>query len=220
MIVQYNAGKNDLLAKWHRFLKSDNKIERLYEKAWTTLINMYYKRKFGGFGAGSSIVAPDRLIGCRHVFLGEGCSILHHARLEAIERYGNQYFEPRLIIGDRTSIGQNFHCIAGGNLIIGQDVLMSGNIYISDVLHDWHDVGVPVARQLLVCRTTRVGNLCFVGYGSAILPGAILGDQCIVGSNAVVGPGEYPAMSVLVGVPARIVRKYDLETGIWERVRT
>ena len=38
----------------------------------------------------------------------------------------------------------------------------------------------------------------------------------MVGTNAVVR-GTYPDYSVIVGVPAKVVKRYNKETGKWER---
>ena len=57
----------------------------------------------------------------------------------------------------------------------------------------------------------------FIGYGAAIQAGTILGRHCIVGTNAVVR-GIYDDYSVIVGVPARVVKKYNKNNNKWDRV--
>jgi acetyltransferase-like isoleucine patch superfamily enzyme len=54
--------------------------------------------------------------------------------------------------------------------------------------------------------------------GSAIMAGTRLGKQCIVGANSVV-KGEFPDYCVIVGAPAKIVKKYNFETQEWEKVK-
>lgn len=51
---------------------------------------------------------------------------------------------------------------------------------------------------------------------AVIQAGTILGKQCIVGSNAVVR-GHFPDYCVIVGVPARIVKRYDDKSGVWKK---
>ena len=67
-------------------------------------------------------------------------------------------------------------------------------------------------RQKRIITKTFIGDNCFIGMGAAIQAGTILGEQCIVGANAVVR-GVYPDYCVLVGAPAKIVRKYNETTG-------
>jgi acetyltransferase-like isoleucine patch superfamily enzyme len=170
------------------------------------------------FGSGSVIVAPDRLIGKNNISIGENVSILHHARIETISSYGNARFNPDLIIGDNTSMGQNLHLIATGNLKIGSNVTISANVFISDSLHEYKEIGVNSLEQELIYKHTEIGDYSFIGYGAVIQAGAVLGKQCIVGSNAVVRSGNYPDYTVLAGVPAKIIKKYNPESQTWEKL--
>ena len=49
------------------------------------------------------------------------------------------------------------------------------------------------------------------------MAGTKLGKQCVVGANSVVR-GEFPDYCVIVGAPARVVKKYNPDTKIWEAV--
>lgn len=171
---------------------------------------------YKNFGAHSLIRKPDRILGKKHIFVGGGVFVSYHARIEAIERYGNDTFTPELIFQDHVSIEQNAHIIATGRLVIGKNTTISANVYIADCAHQYTKIGVDVLEQPLERKDTRIGENSFIGYGAAILPGAVLGKQCIVGANAVVLAGNYPDYSVLAGVPARVVRQYKTESNKWE----
>ena len=71
-------------------------------------------------------------------------------------------------------------------------------------------------KQKLILKKTEIGENCFLGYGAVIQPGTVLGKQCIVGSNAVVS-GTFEDYSVIVGAPARVVKRYNFETEKWEK---
>jgi acetyltransferase-like isoleucine patch superfamily enzyme len=51
-----------------------------------------------------------------------------------------------------------------------------------------------------------IGPNTIVSAGARVLRGARLGRNSLVGANAVVRAGEYPDRSVLVGIPARVVK--------------
>lgn len=53
-----------------------------------------------------------------------------------------------------------------------------------------------------------VGNNCLIGMGAIVLNQAIIGDNCIIGAGAVVTEGQkIPANSLVMGIPAKIVRQ-------------
>nr|WP_280138155.1 acyltransferase [Methylobacterium sp. Leaf111] len=53
---------------------------------------------------------------------------------------------------------------------------------------------------------TYIGECCFIGSRSIILPGVKIGNSCIVGSGSVVTK-DIPAGSVVAGNPARIYQQ-------------
>jgi acetyltransferase-like isoleucine patch superfamily enzyme len=62
---------------------------------------------------------------------------------------------------------------------------------------------------------TKVGENCFIGGQSLILPGVEIGDNCVVGAGSVVTK-SVPPRSVVAGNPARILRS-DIEVGPYGR---
>ncbi|MEE7476452.1 gamma carbonic anhydrase family protein [Methylobacterium hispanicum] len=66
--------------------------------------------------------------------------------------------------------------------------------------------GVTVGHRAIVHGCT-VGDGTLIGMGATILNGARIGRGCIVGANALVKEGaEFPDGSLIVGMPARVVR--------------
>jgi acetyltransferase-like isoleucine patch superfamily enzyme len=58
---------------------------------------------------------------------------------------------------------------------------------------------------------TRIGQRCFIGARSLIMPGIVIGDGSIVAAGSVVTK-NVPARSIVAGNPARIIRS-DIEVG-------
>lgn len=56
---------------------------------------------------------------------------------------------------------------------------------------------------------TRIGENCFIGGRSLILPGVEIGDNCVVGAGSVVTK-SVPPRSVVAGNPARVLQS-DIE---------
>lgn len=62
---------------------------------------------------------------------------------------------------------------------------------------------------------TRIGQNCFIGGASIILPGITIGDNCVIGAGSVV-TRDVPDRSLVVGNPARIIRS-EIEVGRFGR---
>lgn len=76
-----------------------------------------------------------------------------------------------------------------------------------------HDYSISVARRVFGefiggTAPTKIGDNCFLGMNSIILPGTTIGNNCIVGAGSVVG-GKYPDNVVIAGNPARVVCTLD-----------
>lgn len=64
---------------------------------------------------------------------------------------------------------------------------------------------------------TRIGNNCFVGARSIILPGVQVGDNAIVGAGSVV-IRNVPPRCIVAGNPARVIRE-NIEVGRYGRLK-
>ena len=115
---------------------------------------------------------------------------------------------------DDVAIGQNFHCTAAGRLIIGEGCLIAPDVLITDIDHASDEMHIKPSDRSYKFSRTQIGKNCFIGTGAVIQAGSNLGDSCIVGANSVVR-GSFPPFSMIVGAPARTVRTFDLDKGVW-----
>ena len=114
-------------------------------------------------------------------------------------------------------IGHYLHIISSGQtLVVGKHTTISGNVFITNLDHSYQEIGKHIMEQPTIELNTKIGENCFIGFGVAIQAGTILGKQCIVGSNSVVR-GTFPDYCVIVGAPARIVKRYNPETKLWQK---
>lgn len=60
---------------------------------------------------------------------------------------------------------------------------------------------------------TYIGDFCFIGMNSVILPGVHIGNHSIVGAGAIVTK-DVPPNVIVAGNPAKIIRN-DIDTGIY-----
>lgn len=179
-------------------------------KLFWMLRALFYKLQFGHFGFFSYIGKPIFLKKCRNIFIGSRVRIFPGARMEVHGKLSS------ITISDNISIGQNLHIISGGGLIVEKNTTISANVLITNIDHEYQAIDKHILEQKYNTNETKIGENCFIGYGAVIQAGTILGKQCIVGANAVVR-GTFPPYCVIVGVPAKIVKRYNDKTEKWEK---
>ena len=170
------------------------------------------KISFKHFGNMSYLGKPLYIEGKRKISIGNRTRIFPGLRMEALNNGS-------IVIGSNTVIEQNVHIISmDSELVIGDDVTLAPNVFITNVNHNYQDIEKSVMDQGYNIKKTIIGKGCFIGYGAAIQAGTILGKHCVVGSNSVV-KGSFPDNCVIAGVPARIIKQYNLQTNLWETVK-
>jgi len=179
-------------------------------KLWWILRTLVYKPFLGKLGKLSYVAKPLYLSNLKNIFIGSKVRIFPLCRIEVVDKNSSITFK------DDISIGQYFHIISKGDLIIGKGSTISANVLITNVDHEYQEINKHILEQPLIVKETKIGENCFIGYGAVIQAGTILGKQCIVGANAVVR-GHFKDYSVIVGVPAKVVKRYDVEEKIWKK---
>jgi len=91
-----------------------------------------------------------------------------------------------------------------GKITIGRGTYIAANVGIITANHSMdnlneHDEPEPVT----------LGNRCWIGMNSVILPGVTLGDHTIVGAGSVVTKSFPDGDCVIAGNPARMIRRLN-----------
>jgi acetyltransferase-like isoleucine patch superfamily enzyme len=179
-------------------------------KIFWILRGLIYKPFFGKYSLPSYIGKPVFIGNFKRIFIGKRVRIFPGARIEVIGNDASVVFE------ENVSIGQNLHITSASELVIGKNTTILESVMITNIDHDYQEIAKPIWEQKLIIKETKIGENCFIGYGAVIQAGTMLGKQCVVGANAVVR-GTFPPYSVIVGVPARIVKRYDEKSGVWRK---
>ncbi|MCR5188785.1 MAG: hypothetical protein K6C97_07595 [Treponema sp.] len=74
----------------------------------------------------------------------------------------------------------------------------------------------PVNRKLSAKPVINHDDV-WIGEMVSILPGVEIGKGAIIGANAVVTK-SIPKYSIAVGNPAKVIKKYNFETKLWDIV--
>ncbi|KAK5994807.1 Maltose O-acetyltransferase [Cladobotryum mycophilum] len=124
------------------------------------------------------------------------------------------YIEPPLNIdyGCNISIGDSFYSnfnlviLDCGLVTIGNRVMFGPFVSIFAATHE---VGVQSRRELIeYAKPVIIGDDCWIGGNTTIMPGVTIGKGCTIGAGSVVTK-SIPDFSVALGSPARVVKTVD-----------
>ncbi|CAA9200250.1 2,3,4,5-tetrahydropyridine-2,6-dicarboxylate N-acetyltransferase [Flavobacterium bizetiae] len=130
-------------------------------------------------GNNSKIAGNVKIFGSAENILvvGEGCYVGANTILEG--------FNAKVTIGKNVSFAQNVNLMSGS----GPNA--------SEALQ----IIFPIVKGEIV-----IGNDCWIGASSIIMPNVHLGDFCIVAANSFVNK-RFPSYSIIGGTPAKLIRK-------------
>lgn len=115
-----------------------------------------------------------------------------------------------LRIGKGSEIGERCRISITNSLDIGEKVLLSPNVYITDCDHEYRDINVPVIDQGIVQRgqNVSIGVGSYIGINAVIVGNVKIGKHCVIGANSVVTK-DVPDYCVAVGSPARVIKNIE-----------
>lgn len=108
---------------------------------------------------------------------------------------------------------------------IGNNVLMASKIFISDNNHGSYSGGfaqsnpeiAPINRIYNV-KSVFIEDNVWIGEAVTILPGVRIGKGSIIGANSVVTK-DIPPFCIAVGIPSKVIKKYDFDLNEWKSIK-
>jgi acetyltransferase-like isoleucine patch superfamily enzyme len=122
-----------------------------------------------------------------------------------------------LIIGEGTAIGDDFVISCVNKITIGKNVLIADRVFIGDSIHDYFNIDLPIKYQSMSFGEVTIEDDCWIGINVSILRNVSIGRHSVIGANSVV-TSNIPPFSVACGVPAKIIKYYNFEKAVWERL--
>ncbi len=122
-----------------------------------------------------------------------------------ISIYGNNNL---VDIGENTyNIGSIFILVQEDNnkIITGEHCMFAQDTFIRN--SDSHSILSHEGKRINPSKDVILGKHVWVGYGVTILKGTILGDNCIVGTQAVISGNHPQPGCIYAGNPARLVKE-------------
>ena len=118
-----------------------------------------------------------------------------------------------------------FHCDYGYNIHCGDNVYFNVNCVVLDTIKITigshvlfgpgvqiyaasHPLDPEIRKTLEFSKTVNIGDNCWIGGGTIILPGVNIGNNCVIGAGAVVTK-SIPENSMAVGNPAKVIKNLN-----------
>ena len=172
------------------------------------------KKIFGRIYKSSQIISPLRIDGGKNIYIGKNVFVAYKTWLAALPLTGEK--ECKLELHDGVTIGHFNHIYATKKIILEKNVLTADKVYISDNLHGYEDIAIPIKDQPIKQNgEVIIGEDSWLGENVCVL-GATIGKHCIIGSNSVVTK-NIPSYCLAVGAPAKIIKRYCFETKKWQK---
>jgi acetyltransferase-like isoleucine patch superfamily enzyme len=149
---------------------------------------------------GCQIMALSR----RGIVFGDRCTVGRFAMICPTNVFGGEPGEG-LKVGDNSNIGHFAFVGCSGHIEIGDRVLMGPRVTLLAENHRFDDASSPIKAQGVERKAIAIGDDCWLGAGCTVLAGVTIGAGSVVAAGSVV-TGDVSPLSVVAGVPARVVR--------------
>lgn len=166
---------------------------------------------------------PIEIRGPRYIDFGSKLTTGSYCRIEAVTDEANQYhIQKQIKFGANVTLNDSVHIAGRYSVEIGNNVLIASKVFITDHQHgnynDNHSpADVPPNERELSGAAVKIEDDVWIGEFVSVLPGVTIGKGSIIGTQTVVNR-SIPPYSIAVGAPARVIKQYNFEKNIWERV--
>jgi len=172
----------------------------------------YLKKKLLSCGSNIRLYNPLSITGLNYISIGDNVKIGNGVRLEAISYHNSVRFNPKIIISNNVSFGNNCHIGCVNQIEILENVLIGSNVLIIDHNHGNNHkdelIKAPNDRILYSKGPIKICENVWIGDNVIILPGVTIGANSIIGANSVV-THDVPNNSIVCGISANVIKEIE-----------
>lgn len=198
------------------FCRLTNKIVKrgfyfFKQRLWFLLNKPFFKY----LGEGTFIDSPLKITK-KYIECGKKVYIWKFCRIEGVSQYNKQTYTPKIIFEDGVTIQQLLHLTCANQIKIGKNTAVAASVTITDIHHPYEDTTIPIEQQDIEVGEVIIGEDSKIYNNAVILPNTKLGKHTTIGANSVVS-GIFPDYCVIVGAPAKIIKRYCFEEQKWKK---
>jgi lipopolysaccharide O-acetyltransferase len=184
---------------------------RIIGRVYSTATALLWRGRLHSLGKGVYLHHTSNFVRPSRIAIGPRVTLFRGARIEAVGAGP----APQVVLGEKVSIQRDVHIGACQSVEILEGTVFGSGVYVTDHDHDYRDPkrGYFGTGELLAAPV-RIGPRAWIGERAIILKGVTIGEGAIVGAGALVNR-DVPAFCIAVGVPARVIRRFDFERGQW-----
>jgi acetyltransferase-like isoleucine patch superfamily enzyme len=183
----------------------------LFRRFWLVINKRNYKK----LGRNSFIKNP-LIVTPKFISISDNVFVQPNARIEGITSYEGISFYPQIAIGENCTIQQNLHLTCAQSVSVGKNTAIAANVTITDINHPYENIDLPIEKQALQVTPVSIGEDCKIYNNVVILPGTKIGKHCVIGANSVVF-GDFAEYCLVVGAPAKIIKRYCFDSASWKK---
>jgi acetyltransferase-like isoleucine patch superfamily enzyme len=163
-------------------------------------------------GDGAQISTGAQVYGWKNVRIGRHAVICEDTLINALNCPSEQ---PTVVIGDFVFIGRRNFLNAGDSLIFGDYCLTGTDCHFLGSDHVYASPFVPyITAGNTMGGASRLGANVWLGARVTVMKGVQIGFGSIVGAASVVTK-DVPPLSIAVGSPARVIKRFDIARNEW-----
>lgn len=146
------------------------------------------------------------------IHIGAHSMFQKDCRFDCYLSYGKQKYDAFIQIGEGCVFENQVTLLSAGKLSIGNSTMIASNVLITNENHQI-DIGMGISfiKQPLSIKDVSIGNNCWIGQNSVILPGVTIGDNCVIGAGSIVTK-SIPDGCIAVGNPAKVIKQWNGST--------
>lgn len=142
------------------------------------------------------------------IVIGENSRIMYNSELH-VHNF-NDFESGKIHIGKNVVIGPYSIIMGHGGTEIRDNVSIAPRVSILPINHNYNDSTMPIREQGITAKGILIEEDVWVGSGATILDGVRIGKGSVIGSGSVVTK-DVPSYSMVLGVPAKVVKSWGKE---------